>query len=253
MALMVSAASGNRGHVHPTRMGHETPDAMNSGPIRTASRLLVPVVVALFASPLLGQSVPGVSIDTTDLGTGPAARMHMLLERTIFQVDVLTLDIRLGSAATDRIERLLAGSLDAAALSDSVAAAALAADDALVRLEFQRGVGLEQFLDGIRDNLRLATRAGIVTPADFRSISSDLPGWYAFLNERGIRSGDRMLQRVRGDTLRTVYEGADGEVLLDQVDVGTERRLAVLGGYFAPGSAFREGLVESLLAAHGDD
>ncbi|HSM08267.1 MAG TPA: hypothetical protein VLA33_04535, partial [Gemmatimonadota bacterium] len=71
--------------------------------------------------------------------------------------------------------------------------------------------------------------------------------------ERGIRSGDRMLQRVRGDTLRTVYEGADGEVLLDQVDVGPERRLAVLGGYFAPGSDFRQGLVESVLAAHGAD
>lgn len=229
------------------------PTPMNSPTIRTSSRLLVPVVGALVASPLLGQSVPWVSIDTTDLGTGPAARMHMLLERTIFRVDILTLDIRFGPAATDRIERLLAGTVDSGALADSVAAAALAADDVLARLEFQRNVGLERFLDGIRDNLRRATRAGIVTPADFRSISSDLPGWYAFLNERGIRSGDRMLQRVRGDTLRTVYVGADGETLLDQVDVGPERRLAVLGGYFAPGSDFREGLVESVLAARGVD
>ena len=226
---------------------------MNSPTIRTSARLLVPVVAALVASPLLGQSLPSVSIDTTDLGTGPAARMHMLLERTIFRVDVLTLDIRFGPAATDRIERLLAGSIDSGSLADSIAAAALAADDALARLEFQRDVRLGQFLGGIRDNLRRATRAGIVTPAEFRSISSDLPGWYAFLNERGIRSGDRMLQRVRGDTLRTVYVGADGETLLDQVDVGPAHRLAVLGGYFAPGSDFRKGLVESALTARDVD
>lgn len=240
-------------------MGHEAPVAMNSPPIRTpparcrthgAAWLLVPVVVALSASSLTGQSAP---VDTTGLGTGPAGRMHMLLERTIFRVDVLTLDVRLGRAATDRIGRLLAGSLDSRVLADSVAAAALAADDALARLEFQRDVGLEQFLDGIRDNLRRATRAGIVRPAEFRSISSDLPGWYAFLSERGIRTGDRMLQRVRGDTLRTVYLSADGETLLDQVDVGPERRLAVLGGYFAPGSDFRDGLVRSVLATRGTD
>lgn len=250
---MASAASDIAVTSTPTRMGHEAPDAMNAPSFRTTSRLFVPVVVALFSSPLAGQSVPSVPVDTTGLGTGPASRMHMLLERTIFKVDVLTLDVRIGPAATDRIERLLGGSLDSRALADSVAAAALAADDALARLEFQRDVGLEQFLDGIRDNLRRATRAGIVKPAEFRSISSDLPGWYAFLDERGIRSGDRMLQRVRGDTLRTVYEGVDGETLLDQVDVGPERRLAVLGGYFAPGSDFREGLVESVIAARRAD
>jgi hypothetical protein len=33
---------------------------------------------------------------------------------------------------------------------------------------------------------------------------------------------------------------------LDQVDIGPERRLAVLGSYFAPESDFREGLVRSL-------
>lgn len=234
-------------------MVHETPDAMNGPSIRTSSRLLVPVVGVLFASPLLGQSVQGMSIDTTDMGTGPAARMHMLLEKTLFRVDVLTLDVRFGSITADRIERLLAGAFDSRALADSIAAAALGADEALARLEFQRDVRLEQFLDGIRDNLRRATRAGIVTPAEFRSISSDLPSWYAFLKERGIRSGDRMLQRVRGDTLRTVYVGADGETMLDQVDVGPEHRLAVLGGYFAPGSDFRRGLVESVLAARGVD
>jgi len=212
--------------------------------------LLVAAAAALGAPPLLGQSV---SVDTAGLGARPHARMHMLLERTIFRVDVLTLEIRFGPATAGRIEALLARPLESRPLADSIAAAALEARDVLARIGFQRKVRLGQFLDGIRDNLRRATRAGIVTPAEFESISADLPGWYAFLSERGIHSGDRMLQRVRGDTLRTVYVGAGGDTLLDQVDVGPERRLAVLGGYFAPGSDFREGLVESALAARGSD
>lgn len=204
------------------------------------------------ATPLLGQ---GVAADTAiAAGTGGAdsdtfGRMHMLLERTIFKVDVLTLDVRLGPSSADRIEDLLTKPREFGGLSDSVAAAALEANDVLARMEFHRDVGLERFLDGIRDNLRRATQAGIVTPAQFRSISADLPNWYSVLVDRGIRSGDRMYQRVRSDTLRTIYVGADGDVLLDQVDVGPERRLAVLGGYFAPGSDFREGLVASVLDA----
>jgi len=250
-------------------MGHEAPGAMNSPPTRTRpaagrkarrtsgsrspARRFALLLVALSTSPLVGQSVPSVPIDTTGLGSGPAARMHMLLERTIFKVDVLTLEVRFGTATAARIERLLASPGGREGLADSVANAVLAADDALARLEFQRHVRLDQFLDGIRDNLRLATRAGILSPAEFRSISSDLPDWYAFLSERGIRSGDRMHQRVRSDTLRTVYVGAEGDLLLDQVDVGPERRLAVLGGYFAPGSDFREGLVASVLDVRDAD
>jgi hypothetical protein len=55
-----------------------------------------------------------------------------------------------------------------------------------------------------------------------------------------------MFYRIRGDTLHTVFRSAEGENLLDQVDVGPERRLFVLGGYFAPNSDFREKLVKSL-------
>ncbi len=57
-----------------------------------------------------------------------------------------------------------------------------------------------------------------------------------------------MYYRIRGDSLHTVYLASDGETLLDQVDVGPERRLSVLGGYFAPGSDFRDKLVDSLLS-----
>lgn len=178
--------------------------------------------------------------------------MHMLLEKTLFRVDVLTLDVRLGRRETRRLETFVGGDRPAGGARrvwrDSVAAVALAAHDAWARIEFQRNVSLDQFLDGVRENLRQATRAGVIEPRAYRSISDDLPRWYAFLARRGIHSGDSMYYRVRGDSLHTVYVGDDGATLLDQVDVGPERRLSVLGGYFARGSDFRDGLVDSLLS-----
>lgn len=236
---------------------------------RSAPSMLLPAAASLLVSaPLAAQSVEStgsvestesvgrpVPVDTSGLGAGPRARLHVLLERTILGVDVLTLDVRLGAAETARLAALLdreaapGRGADPDALADSVAAVALAARDALARMEFHRNVGRERFLDGIRDNLRSAVRAGIITVDQYRSIARGLPTWYAFLTDRGVRAGDRLVQRIRGDSLRTVYVGVDGRKLLDQVDVGPHRRLAVLGGYFAPGSEFRDGLVDSALAA----
>jgi hypothetical protein len=186
-------------------------------------------------------------VDATGLGDGRYARMHMLLEKTIFKVDVLTLDVWLGTEEAARVEALADGNRFSKQLADSVAAVALDSRNAWARIEFKRDVSLDQFLGGIRDNLRRAVDAGIVTPAEYQALVADLPVWYAFLAEGRIRSGDEMFYRVKGDTLRTAYRSAEGDILLDQVDVGPERRLSVLGGYFALKSDFRDKLVESLI------
>ena len=221
-----------------------------------AALSLVGLAAAAAAPPAAAQSAlpaspaPLAATDTAGLGAGPNARMHMLFEKTFLGVDILRLDVRLGPAETARIADLRARpDVAGQAMRDSVAGIALDARDAWARIEFQRNIGVGRFLDGIRDNMRRATRAGIITPATYRSVSDALPGWYAFLDDRGIREGDRMYYRVRGDSLHTAYVGADGDTLLDQTDVGPERRLSLLGGYFAPETDFREPLVDSLLDA----
>jgi hypothetical protein len=193
-----------------------------------------------------GQEVEVVPIDTASLADGPYARVCTLLERTIFKVDVLTLRIRFGEETARRLAELASGEEYSDALADSVARVAVRARDAYAEIEFVRGVSLGQFVDGVRDDLGKAREAGIIDSADYRMISEGLPRWFDFLSERGIREGDRILYRIRGDTLRTVFHAEDGAFMLDQTDVGPERRLAVLGSYFAPGSSFREGLVRSL-------
>lgn len=195
----------------------------------------------------------GLRVDSTGLGSGRHARMEMLLEKTLFKVDVLRLSVVLDREAAERIESALAAAtsggweLDDEALEDTIAAIALDSREALTEIEFERDVGLEQFLDGIRSNLEKAREADLITASEFEDIAAQLPRWYDFLAERGIDSGDRMVQRIRGDTLRTIYVTAAGDVLLDQQDVGPVRRLSVLGGYFAPGSDFREDLVRSIV------
>ena len=207
---------------------------------------ITPLSLLWLLSTGLGVSGQPSPVDTTNLGSGVNARMHMLLEKTIFKVDVLTLDVRLGPLETARLDSLLAGREFSADLANSVAAVALDSRNVWARIVFQRGVSLDQFLGGVRDNLRRAEEAGIVTHEEYETIVASLPRWYSFLSDRRIRSGDQMFYRIRGDTLHTVFRSAEGEKLLDQVDVGPERRLSVLGGYFAPNSDFREKLVKSL-------
>lgn len=207
-------------------------------------RLPFPPVLCLLVAPAPAAAQPS-PVDTTGLGS--EAAMHMLLEKTIFQVDVLMLDIRFGAEATARLNSLVAGQTYSRTLADSVAVLAVDARDVWARIVFKRNVSLNQFLDGVRHNLDRARKDGIVSPAEYGTISDGLPRWYAFLQERGIHSGDEMFYRILGDTLRTVFRSEEGRILLDQVDIGPERRLSVLGGYFASKSDFREGLVRSLL------
>lgn len=206
--------------------------------------LSVIVVALLWADPVPAQT--GM-FDTAGLGDGPHARACMLLERTVFRVDVLTVELRLGPHTAERVRGLVATN----APRDSIARVALRSRDAYVRIEFVRDVGMDRFIEGVREDLRRVADAGIIDRETFEGVSSRLPGWYDFLEGRGVREGDELLYRVRGDTLHSGYRSASGELLLRQTDVGRERRLAVLGSYLVQGSSFREGLLGSLLGERG--
>jgi hypothetical protein len=200
------------------------------------------------AAPVAAQSpaaAPPPPVDTA--GVAPTPRLHTLLEKTIFQVDILTLDVRFGPETAARLESLAAGRRYSDALADSVLAVVLDAPDAWARMEFQRDFGFDRFQEGMTGSIRAAVKAGIVTPAAYDSIAASIPEWYDFLPARGVKDGDEIFYRVRADTLRTVYRGADGGILLDQIVVGPNRGRGLLGGWFAPESDFREGLVKSML------
>lgn len=174
----------------------------------------------------------------------PSLTTRTLMEKTIFQVDVLTLELWLGPETVRRLSDVLPLRDDES--HDAAALIALDSRDAWAELVFRRGVRLDQFLGGIDENMRRARDAGLLTPEGYELVATGLPRSYAPLAEDGIAEGDRIFYRIRGDTLRTVYQRVDGELVVDQTDVGPERRLSLLGSFFVEGSDFREGLVGSL-------
>jgi len=209
------------------------------------------LLIAVVAStpPLLGQTEPidGLSapIDTATLAHDGEGDMVALLEKTIFKVDVLRVRIRFDRTTAQELRRLARRGSDKA-LSDSISALALSSRDVWARIQFERGLTLSQLIDGILDNVKKAWDAGIVSVTEYEHVQEGLPRWFGFLEERQVHPNDELWYRIRGDVMRTLYITADGEVLLDQADVGPGPRLTLLGGYFAPGSDLREGLIKSL-------
>jgi hypothetical protein len=215
----------------------------------------VSVVVAVLllagtASSAAAQASPDtavVAMDTASLASGRYARMSMRVERTIFKVDVLELEIRFGQEDARRFEELAVGRGYSAQIADSIADVAIHSQDAFARIVFIRdNVSLDQFIDGVREDLGYARLDGIISPAEYTEISDSLPIWFGFLEARHIRKGDQIHYRIRGDTLHTKYQAVSGEILLDHLEVDASARLAVLGSYYARKSSFRGGLVKSV-------
>jgi hypothetical protein len=206
------------------------------------------VMIGLRLSPVAQGPDPLASLDAAALGTGPYGCMHMLLERTIFRVDVLTVDVRVDEETRRELDRI---ARTASRLDERAAAIANVVVDArqvLVTLEFKRRVSFNAWLGGARDNLQKALRANLIEDETFRYVSDGLPQWFDAIASRGFDSGDRIIYRGYPTSLRTLAVSADGEILVDQTADGPTPHRTMLAGYFAPGTEFREALVESLSA-----
>jgi len=244
--------------VHPRR----TPrgDQRGDGPERRFG-LLSPLrlgSLALFVSaavsgPLAAQTDED-SVATTSpfepegFGTGPSEEMRALLEVTLFNIDVLTLTIRVAPETGTRLHALVDDREEYdEALADSVAAVMLGVEDAWARQVFERDVSFGRLTGGMLETAEKAAEAGWVSGEYVEEFAVRLPGLFGFLEERGAKEGDSIYFWLRGDEVRTVYQTVDGAVLLDELGVSAEGRLASIPSFFAPGTRFRKRLVESLL------
>lgn len=207
--------------------------------------LLLLLLPALLASIQLPPGAPGMEVDA--LASGPHSTARMLLEKTIFGFDVLTVEVRFDSATQERIRKIAGSKPGPRDLVDQVALAAVDARDVFARLEFLRNVSLDRWVEGASDGLRKGWQAGIIEEETYRNVAGNLSYWFRAISARGFRRGDQILYRGYPGRLRTVLVSNSGEVLLDQTDEGASHRRALLAGYFAPGTDFREPLVRSLL------
>jgi len=172
------------------------------------------------------------------------SRFDYVLERTIFKVDAVRLELTVHGGTPDRVARLVTGRADPRSSSDSVAALYLAADDARVRMTFLRSFGLKRFLDANRGVMEKLTKAGILSDEEFQTLDAANADRFQVLAADGIRDGDRIEHQVRGDTVTTRYTDVSGAVRVDEVRVGSEQRRVLLGSLFGPESGFRNGLLD---------
>ena len=185
-------------------------------------------------------------VDTVPFGQRGYGHMKMLLEKSIFKIDVLTLDVLIDDAVAGRLEAIIDGREYTNDIADSIVDAVVTAHEALAHIVFLRNVSADRFLDAVDEDMKRAVNSELLGEADYRRIMDSLPASFKFLDSLQIQKGDEIWYRIRGDTLRTVYRRANGTVELDQTDVGPDRPRSVLGTYFAEKSSFRKGLIESL-------
>ncbi|OQX70376.1 MAG: hypothetical protein B6A08_00680 [Sorangiineae bacterium NIC37A_2] len=201
-------------------------------------------IVLLVAATALAGDVP--SLSEPGLGSGPFSSMHMMLEKTILKVDVATIDVKVGPSTQEKFKQILGGKPYSAAAEAELAKAAMDADRAVIQLKFVRDVTLKQWIDGVRESLEAAEKAGLLSASVRKQVSEGLPVWFKPVESRGYKNGDRVLYRIEPNQIRTVAVTREGQVLVDRVDQGADKRRIVLTSYFAPGTDYRQLLLSSL-------
>ena len=210
--------------------------------IKTTLSLAGLLVALLSVSALLAAPPPSAA----GLAQGPYSTMHMLLEKTFLKVDVLTVKVRFGKGPHQKLQQLAQGKQYSDALGKEIADVAIGSRDALVELQFQRDVSLDQWIDAVRENLQQAKSAGLIDAGTASKVSNGLPKWFAAIKDRGYEKNDRLLYRVKAGSLRTVVISAGGRTLVDFTDNDSVAPKVVMASYFAPGSDFRKPLLKSL-------
>lgn len=199
--------------------------------------------------PLANASGAVPSLSDAGLASGPFSKMHMLLEKTILKVDVVTIDVRVGPKAQGEFVKIAQGKKIEGDVEEQLAKAALNIDHAVVQMKFERDVSLSQWIDQVSNSLDKAVSAGYVSASRKTQVMNGLPNWFAPVKDRGFKKGDKVLYRVQNGAVRTVLVQIDGQTTVDQNDSGADAARVLFAGYFAPGADLR-GLLRTLPSAN---
>lgn len=173
-------------------------------------------------------------------------RMAMRLEKTFLQIDVLDLVVIVAESTARAVEALVRGERYSEELEEEIAREVLRTSDAAASVVFLMDVDLDQFIEGARANVARAYEAQLISREEYERVYRGLPEWYGFLEERGIREGDRLSYRGNRYGLRTMFQDEERAKLMDMTHYGPEPLGTMLASYYAPGGDFREPLVRSL-------
>ncbi len=198
------------------------------------------------------KAVLAAPVRTDGLGQGRYAQLSVFLEKTILEVDVLSLEIRVDQATADTLRKLVRGNKHSDALERRVVSAILQTKSAYAGLKFLRSFSRDDFIEGVRAETRRAHEAKLVDRAEYKRVYDNMPKWFAFLGDRGIRSGDWLYNRGDPEGMRTVFIDEGGRQRMDVTVAGQAPIRTLLASYLAPGGDLRGPLVRSLFEKRPD-
>jgi hypothetical protein len=207
--------------------------------------------IALAIAAVAAAADPLPAVEGGDLARGQYAAMHMLLQKTVLNINVATIDVRFDRGTQSKFAQIATGKPYSPELGHQLALAAIEAKHAVVVMEFKRDIPLNRWIGVVKDSLEEARKAGLITRDAEKTVGDSLAGWFGALKDRGYVKDDRLIYAVMPDSVRSVVVSKSGQVLVDRVDPGHPGRRVVLGSYFATGSEFREPLLKSMFeSAH---
>jgi hypothetical protein len=183
--------------------------------------------------------MPMMLLATTAIATAERfAHLDFLLERTWLKVDIA----RLVMDVDEETARAVAAIVERARYLETRRAD--------LSLEFKTDVSFDRFLDSAAENSKRLVDAGLIEPEAGERMVEERGRRFAFLEETGIRDGDRFEYTLRGDTVTTRYFDADDSLQIEFVGIGARAGAVLLGTYFVRGSSFFDGLMDLLFAGH---
>ena len=207
--------------------------------------------IALAMAGVAAAADPLPPVEGGNLARGQYAAMHMLLQKTVLNINVATIDVRFDRGTQSKFAQIATGKPYSPELGHQLALAAIEAKHAVVVMEFKRDIPLNRWIGVVKDSLEEARKAGLITRDSEKTVGDSLASWFGALKDRGYQKDDRLIYAVMPDSVRSVVVSKSGQVLVDRVDPGHPGRRVVLGSYFATGSEFREPLLKSMFeSAH---
>lgn len=212
--------------------------------------LLAPLLVAAIAAlagAASGMEHPAAAELKQGLGSGPSSHMHMKFDVTFMGIDIARLDVWLAGGDAARVDALVRGAKKPKDARDAIADAVMAGEGPwMLTMTYLRDSDYERFARGIRKGIEVAVEAGAIGQVDGARLLATQETDTRPIRERGVRKGDMLAYRIDATSVRTVYIGAEGEVLIDAHHTDDAFGRYLRTSWFTAKSRFRDGLVASL-------
>jgi len=185
---------------------------------------------------------------SAEFATGPYSSMRMCLERTVLNLNVMSVRVRFDVDTQRQIRALASGRQYSDRLAARIAEAAVHAEKAQAVLVFQREVKLAEFLASLSKGVREATEVGWIDSATATKLRYNLSVWFGPLRGRNFQEGERLVFWGDGPRLTMTLLDRSGKSLMQRRVEFRNATSAMLTFFYVPRSELRAPLIRSLFS-----